>query len=422
MNRRELVIAGTVLAAGPRFGLARSDGNEATASTEKPGTPPTILLIDYLPQSIYRIPVTEVTRAKFRVFDGHDHGHGPLSVAEMIRIMDKVGVEKTVVFTSAGAVDRFNEVARDYADHPDRFDLWCMLDLRGVDEAGFGPNAIKSLEECHRAGAKGIGELHDKGRGIFSGQRTVTRRPAGASRARLGAGQSALNGGPTYTHDPSPPPSPNSPIGPHPDDPRLDRLWDKAGQLGMPVSFHTSDPIWSYQPMDYTNDGLMNGWTWRIIPEPGTYDHDQLVNSLENAVKNHRNTLFIACHLCNLDYDLGRLSQMLDRNPNLYADIAARFAETAQIPRFVRRFLTKYPDRIVYGTDVTYDEAFFSATFRILETEDEHFYLRGKVGSANFNFNYHWPLHGFGLPDDLLQKIYYDNMANIMARAQQNRT
>jgi predicted TIM-barrel fold metal-dependent hydrolase len=166
----------------------------------------------------------------------------------------------------------------------------------------------------------------------------------------------------------------------------------------------------------------MNGWTWRIILEPGTYGHEELINSLENAVKNHPKTLFIACHLFNLDYDLSRLGQLFDRNPNLYADIAARFAETAPIPRFVRQFLTKYPDRIVYGSDVTYDEAFFSATFRILETEDEHFYLRGKVGSANFNFNYHWALNGFGLPDNVLRKIYYDNMANIMACAQRQRS
>ena len=422
MNRRELMIAGTMLAARPRRALTESDGNEAKASNEKQGTPPTILLNDYLPKSIYRIPVTEVPRAKFRIFDGHDHGHGPLSVAEMIRIMDKVGVEKTVVFTNEGTVDRFNEVARDYSGHADRFEFWCMLDLRGVDEAGFGPNAIRSLEACHRAGAKGIGELHDKGRGIFSGQATATHRSGGASGDRHRTGQSALNGGPAYTHDPSPSPGPNAAIGPHPDDPRLDELWERAGQLGMPISFHTSDPIWSYQPMDSTNDGLMNGWTWRIILEPGTYGHDQLIDSLESAVKKHPKTLFIACHLCNLDYDLTRLGQMFDRNPNLYADIAARFAETAPIPRFVRQFLTKYSDRIVYGTDVTYDEDFFSATFRILETEDEHFYLRGKAGSANFNFNYHWALNGFGLPDDVLKKIYYENMANIMERAQQNRT
>lgn len=413
MNRRELMIAGTIFAASPRLGQAvQSNSGAESASTEQPGTPPTILLNDYLPQSIYRIPVTEVPKAKFPVFDGHDHGHGPLTVTEMLRIMDKVGVEKTVIFTGAGTVDHFKEVAHDYADYPDRFDLWCMFDLLGVDQAGFGPNAIKSLEECHRAGAKGVGELHDKGRGIFSGQN------AGAHHAaQHRGGQSALNGGPTFTHDPAPPPSPNAPIGPHPDDPRMDILWDKAGQLGMPISFHTSDPIWSYQPMDATNDGLMNGWSWRIVIVPGTYDHDQLVNSFENAVKKHPNTQFIACHLCNLDYDLNRLGQMLDRYPNLNADIAARFAETSTIPRVMHRFLLKYSDRIVYGTDVTYNEPFFATTFRILESDDDHFYMRGKVESANFNFNYHWTLNGFGLPDDVLKKIYYDNMKSIMARA-----
>jgi uncharacterized protein len=415
MNRRELIIAGSIFAVQPPLGLAQSGKDAGTTPAEQPATPPTILLNDYLPRSLYRVPETEVPKAKFRVFDGHDHGHGSLSVPEMLRIMDKVGVEKTVIFTNAGTANRLTEVGRDYAAHPDRFDLWCMLDLRGVDQPGFGPDAIQSLEQCHRAGAKGIGELHDKGRGIFSGQHVEPRRHP----SRIA--EEPLNGGPGYTRGPLPPPKPNAPIGPHPDDPRLDSLWEKAGQLGMPVSFHTSDPIWSYQPMDFTNDGLMNGWTWRIVLEPGTYDHNQLVNSLENAVQKHRNTLFIACHLCNLDYDLDRLGQMFDRNPNFYADIAARFAETATIPRFVHRFLVKYSDRVVYGTDVTYDESFFGATFRILETEDEHFYLRGKVGSANFNFNYHWSLNGFGLPDDVLKKIYYDNMANIMARAQQHR-
>ena len=47
--------------------------------------------------------------------------------------------------------------------------------------------------------------------------------------------------------------------------------------------------------------------------------HDELIESLERAVKKHPKTIFIACHLDNLDYDLTRLGQMFDRNPNLYA-------------------------------------------------------------------------------------------------------
>src|SRR6185312_5861618 len=124
MNRRELMIGGAILAASPRSGFAQSDNNDAAASTGKSAEPPAILLNDYLPPSLYKIPVTEVPKAKFRVFAAHDHGHGPWSVDEMIRIMDKVGAEKSVVFTDAGTADSFNKVVREYAKHADHFEYW----------------------------------------------------------------------------------------------------------------------------------------------------------------------------------------------------------------------------------------------------------------------------------------------------------
>ena len=193
----------------------------------------------------------------------------------------------------------------------------------------------------------------------------------------------------------------------------MDPLWDKCAKLGMPINIHMSDPIWSYQPMDNTNDGLMNGFTWKIDLKPNMAGHDQLIESLERAVKKHPKTIFIACHLINLDYDLTRLGQIFDRNPNLYADVSARFAEIAPIPRFVKQFFQKYSDRICYGTDMPYNERMFSTTFRILESNDEHFYERDQY----FNYNYHWPLNGLGLPDAVLKKIYHDNAAKAFQRA-----
>jgi predicted TIM-barrel fold metal-dependent hydrolase len=420
MNRRELLMSGAILAAGPKLGLTQTSKSAGSAGSEPAGSPPKILLNDYLPKSIYRIPITNVPKAKYPLIDCHCHGRGPLKLDEMLKVMDKVGLEKAIIFTGAGTGDKFKEVSREYAAHQDRFDLWCMFDLRGVDEPGFGPGAIKSLEECHSAGAKGIGEITDKGRGIFSGQ--AVKRPVGMPAAFKGF-NTASTEAPNYTPDPSPP-NPDAPMGPHADDPRMDSLWERAGQLGMVISIHVADPIWSSLPMDNTNDGLMNGWSWRIDMQPGTYNNDQLVTSLENAMKKHPKTQFIACHLANLDYDLGRLGQMFDRNPNFYADIAARFAETATIPRVAAKFITKYADRIVYGSDVTYYEPFFATSFRILETDDDHFYFRGHAGGflANANFNYHWTLNGFGLSDDVLKKIYHDNAMQIYARAQQNRT
>ena len=194
----------------------------------------------------------------------------------------------------------------------------------------------------------------------------------------------------------------------------MDALFERCAQLGMPVNIHVSDPIWAYQPMDRTNDGLMNGYTWRIDDkQPGILGHNGLIESLERAVRKHPKTMFIACHLANLDYDLTRLGQMFDRNPNLYVDIGARFEELGPIPRTVNRFFQKYPDRVLYGTDYTYNQGMFSASFRLLETEDEHFY------DATLH-SYHWSLYGAGLPDDVLRKLYRDNAVAVFRRARSN--
>jgi predicted TIM-barrel fold metal-dependent hydrolase len=385
MNRRQLIILTAVASA--RHGGAQ---NQAPVTAASPGqdSPERFLLKDYRPQSLYRTPKTEIKRAKYPVIDVHCHGARPIDrLDEMVKVMDAAGIEKTVIFTGANSAERFHEVSRSYSKYPGRFDLWCSLDFTGGDQPEFGANATQALEACHSAGAMGVGEVSDKGWGF-----------------RAGGGRGAARGTDGATVTP----------GPHADDPRMDSIWNRCAQLGMPVNIHVSDPFWSYQPMDLHNDGLMNGYTWRIDEkQPGILGHNGLVESLERAVQKHRKTVFIACHLANLDYDLTRLGQMFDRNPNLYADISARYAETAPIPRFVNQFFQKYPDRVLYGTDMAYNQRMFSATFRILESHDEHFYER----DLNFNFDYHWPLYGFGLPDAILKKVYRENALRAFRQA-----
>jgi predicted TIM-barrel fold metal-dependent hydrolase len=98
-----------------------------------------------------------------------------------------------------------------------------------------------------------------------------------------------------------------------------------------------------------------------------------MIDILERMVARHPNTTFIACHFANFDYDLARLGEVLDRHPNLYGDIAARYGETAPIPRFASRFYERYADRLVCGTDMGVDTAMYQVTFRILQSLDEHF-------------------------------------------------
>ena len=87
----------------------------------------------------------------------------------------------------------------------------------------------------------------------------------------------------------------------------------------------------------------------------------------------------------------------------------ARYAETAVIPRFTAQIYTKYQDRLVYGTDMGADAEMYRLTFRILETEDEHFYAP--------IFEYHWSYSGFGLADPVLEKLYRTNALGVAGRA-----
>ncbi len=73
----------------------------------------------------------------------------------------------------------------------------------------------------------------------------------------------------------------------------------------------------------------------------------------------------------------------------------------------MQAFIEKYADRLVYGTDMGTSPDMYQNTFRILETEDEHFYERAL-------FNYHWPLYGLGLSDITLKKLYSGNAKKIL--------
>lgn len=379
MNRRSFLkcaelaglAAGFSGASAMALETARAEKAKAPA-VKKPSGPETLLLKDYRPQSIYKIPVTQVPRAKYPIIDMHSHPYAKTEaeIDQWVRTMDEVGVEKTVILTMAIGAE-FDGIYKKYSKYPKRFEMWCGFDFSGYDKPGFGPAAVKELERCHAAGARGVGEIHDKGKGLRSGK--------------------------------------SSAPGMHPDDARADALFEKCGDLGMPISLHVADPIWMYQKMDLHNDGLMNAYQWRLDNQPGIVGLSGMIDILERTVARHGNTIFVACHFANLDYDLARLGEVLDRHPNLYADISARYAETAPIPRFAAQFYEKHSDRLVYGTDMGFDLAMYRTTFRILESLDEHFYEVDQ-------FSYHWALNGFGLSDSVLKNVYLENAAQLLAR------
>lgn len=329
-----------------------------------------ILLKDFAPVVVNHIPVTKVERAKYDIIDmhAHDYAASEEEIAQWCRTMDEVGVLNTAVMHCSWIGRPFEEYVAAYAPYKDHFRFWCCFDYTDIDTPEGIAKACETLERYHEMGAVGVGELGDKGEG------DTYARPADGKDIHI-------------------------------DDPRLKPLIAKCAELKMPISIHIAEPYWMYLPMDETNDGLVNAVTWHV-DTAHCYGYDKLMETFENAVRENPGTIFIACHYLNMTHDLPRLGALLDKYPNLYFDISARVAESAHTPRATRAFLIQYQDRVLFGTDNGMDAEMYQNIFRVLETDDEHFYVP--------EYGYHWALSGFHLPDEVLQKLYHDNAERIL--------
>lgn len=339
-------------------------------------SPETLLLKNWKPKSIFKIPITDIQKCKFPAIDMHAHNFTMTAedVEKRYNGLNEVGVGQSVVF--AGTGKKFDSSYALYSKYPDKFKVFCGLDFKGYEASGWSDKAVAELRRCVAMGALGVGEISDKGQGLAPGM--------------------------------------------HPDDPRMDAVWEECAKLGISVNLHMSDPMWMYEPMDSSNDGLMRSYTWRIKDNDRVKSHGELMKILDNTLTRHPNTIFVAAHMANCIYNLDILDTLLNNHPNLYFDISARFAEFSTIPRQAAHFFEKHQDQIVYGTDYGWEvwnkntdygnnttfQEMYRMTFRVLETADEHFYLTDLVG-------YKWPMYGLQLNDVILEKIYNGNAKRI---------
>lgn len=358
------------------FSLVMSAANAQPRQLRAKGLQDSLLHKDYKPKTIFKNPMTAVLKAKYPVIDMHMHAPRVRNLDSValvvIKNMNETGIQKTILFSGIGKT--FDQVMAAFGKYPDRFEIWCGFDFSDYPNPGFGAKTIAELERCVKLGAKGVGEIHDKGMGM------------------------AKEGGSKETSKFL-----------HIDDPLMDPILDKMAELKLPLNFHGGDPIWMYEPMDAHNDLLFESYYYRLDDKKNITDLPGIVTSLEKALKKHPRNIIVACHFLNQEYDLPQLGKILDKYPNLYADVSQREAYVAAIPRYAKQFMEKYADRLVYGTDQGYSIAMYRNTFHIWETTDEHFYAWDVSNSP-------WPLSGLGLSDATLKKLYHDNALKIIKK------
>jgi predicted TIM-barrel fold metal-dependent hydrolase len=93
----------------------------------------------------------------------------------------------------------------------------------------------------------------------------------------------------------------------------------------------------------------------------------------------------------------------LDRFANLYFDISARDYELGRQPRAALKFLNRYADRVLFGTDMGRDKVVYLGWWRLLETADE--FIPGRIW---------WRQYGLELPPEVLKSLYRTNAQRIL--------
>lgn len=325
----------------------------------------------YDPRSTLAVPGAEITRAKFPFIDVHSHQRGnasPEAVDAIVREMDAMNMGVMVNLSGRSGEQLAQSVQAFKGRHPKRFVTFANLNFSGIDEPGWGTRAAAQLErDVREGGAQGLKIFKNLGLSVRDANGRV----------------------PT-------------------DDPRLDPVWAKAGELGVPVLIHTAEPAAFFEPMDEHNERWLE---LKLHPDrarpPNEYPSwETLMQEQWDVFRKHPRTNFIAAHMAWLGGDLGRLGTLLDEMPNMHVELGAVIAEIGRQPRFAREFFERYQDRILIGKD-SWRPAEYRVYFRVLESEDEYF---------DYYRNYHafWKMYGLGLSDEVLKKVYYKNALAII--------
>ncbi|WP_422007937.1 amidohydrolase family protein [Roseivirga pacifica] len=329
----------------------------------------TVSFEEYNPPSSLVVPEHPTTRAKFPFIDVHSHQWrmGEKDLDKLAAEMDALNMG-LMVNLSGGSGKAIADAMKNIRENqPKRFLVFANLNFSNLDDA-WGERAAAQLERDYEQGARGLKIFKNLGLSVEDAQ---------GNRVAV-------------------------------DDQRLDPVWAKCGELGIPVLIHTADPKQFWEPFDAENERWLE---LKTHPRRKREDNDPapwetMIQEQHNVFKKHPNTTFIAAHMGWYANDLAKLGTLLDEMPNMMVEIGAVIAELGRQPKFANQFFQKYQDRVLFGKDAYNPDEYFTY-FRVLETEDEYFPYYKK-------YHAFWRMYGLGLPDEILKKLYYKNALRII--------
>src|SRR5688572_23126251 len=247
-------------------------------------------LLEWKPISQMVVHKTTVVYPKFPVIDIHNHLGELDKMEHYLEEMDKAGVSIAVSLDGHSKNDFYKQhLKKSHLLSKDRLLVFFAPDWQRIDEPNFGINEAKRLEEAAKSGVRGVKVFKSLGLTIKDKNGKIV------------------------------------PV----DDPRLDPIWAKCGELKIPVMVHVSDPKAFFTPIDEHNeryDELAAHPEWSFYGD-NFPSKEEILAQRNRVIARHPRTNFIGAHMGNLPEDLGMVSMWLEQYSNFYVDIDARISE-----------------------------------------------------------------------------------------------
>jgi predicted TIM-barrel fold metal-dependent hydrolase len=327
----------------------------------------------YDPPSTLVVEEHPTVQAKFPFIDVHNHQWrmDSMDLSILVNQMDSLNLQIMVNLSGRGRGDQsyFENVMKNVKEnYPDRFVIFTNINLQTIDQENWTENTVKQLEADVALGAKGL-KIY-KSQGMFN----VDKQ---GNRVKI-------------------------------NDPRIDPVWAKCGELGIPVLIHAADP----KPFWHPHDSLNERWLeLKLRPNRKRNDTnpapwETIIAEQHNIFEKHPGTNFINAHMGWYANDLAHLGELMEKYPNMYTEIGAVIAELGRQPRNAKKWFEKYQDRVMFGKDY-WNPVEYHTYFRVLETDDEYFPYYKK-------YHAYWKMYGLDLPEEILKKLYYKNALQLI--------
>ncbi len=212
-----------------------------------------------------------------------------------------------------------------------------------------------------------------------------------------------------------------------PDDARLNPILAMLERERVVLLGHQAEPLNCWLPEDQMTvrsdqEYFSKHPQYYMYRHPEMPSHDSILAARDRMLAAHPALRFDAVHLASLEWDVDRLAAFLDHFPTAQVDLAARMVhlqyQATRNHDKVRRFLIRYADRILYGSDDSYgpDEANSGAVAEVHSEwrRDWQFLVTSDVmRSPDFTASF----RGLRLPRDVVDKLYRGNAEALFTAA-----